>query len=56
MSMVTDDGEDTSIKDIFNWNEQSTVFWATAQGLYPMNTHTATSTMIYRFSQVTPTG
>ena len=42
---VTDDGEDTrqllysyvKIKDFFHWKEQSTVFWAIAQGLYSMN-------------------
>ena len=64
IDMVTDDGQDTrqllysnaTIKDIFYWNEQSIVSWATAQGLYSMNTLTSTSKMIYNFSQVTPTG
>ena len=64
IDMVTDDGQDTrqllysnaTIKDIFYWNEQSIVSWATAQGLYSMNTLTSTSKMIYNFSQVTTTG
>ena len=64
IDMVTDDGQGTrqllysnvTIKDIFYWNEQSIVSWATAQGLYSMNTLTSTSKMIYNFSQVTPTG
>ena len=42
IDMVTDDGQDTrqllysnaTIKDIFYWNEQSIVSWATAQGLW----------------------